>query len=148
MWPLFSASDCHCRINFIRIKLATLAPTLQTAGTCLAILTMIDPSVPEATLALPLGNALVPLCKLRLTLPETAEILSWVRANTTDRFGPLRQVTPSLVFELAFDGLIPNLRRKSGIELLNARLTQWQRHATTDMAARLPLTQALAAPQE
>ncbi|MGV8984973.1 MAG: hypothetical protein ACOH2H_01645 [Cypionkella sp.] len=122
-----------------RTRLPTLTQATLDPGTCLAILTMIAPSGPEATLALPHGNGFVPLTKLHLTLPETAEILTWTRAHTTDRFGPLRQVTPTLVFELTFEGRAPNLRRKCGFDLVAPRLICWHRDLTPDRVPSLTL---------
>jgi len=115
-----------------RTKLSPPSTTPQTPGTCLAILTLIDPSTPEATFALPHGASLVPLTRLRLTIPQTPALLSWARANVTDRFGPLRQVPPIQVFELAFDGITQNARRKSGIDLVGARVTAWLQQANAD----------------
>ena len=120
-----------------RTRLATQAQGPLTPGTCLAILTMIDPAGPEATFALPHGNALIPLTKLRLTLPETPEILSWTRAHTTDRFGPLRQVSPELVFQISYDGTHPNTRRKCKLDLIAPSLTLWARDLTPDRATPL-----------
>lgn len=120
-----------------RTKLTPKPDTLQSPGTCLAILTLIDPSGPEATFALPHGNALVPLTRLKLTLPETPELLAWAKAHTTDRFGPLRQVTPTQVFKLAYDGTSPNPRRKSGLDLVSARLIAWHSDLTAEQATRL-----------
>lgn len=120
-----------------RTRLVTQVAGPATPGTCLAILTMIDPSGPEATFALPHRNGLVPLTRLRLTLPDTPEILAWTRAHTTDRFGPLRQVTPDLVFELAFGGTRPNPRRKCGVDLDGATLVRWHRDLTPDRATTL-----------
>ncbi|MEI6797698.1 MAG: hypothetical protein WCO04_00595 [Pseudomonadota bacterium] len=125
-----------------RTKLAQAATGPQTAGQCLAILTLIDPSGPEATFALPHGNALVPLTRLRLTLPQTPALLAWVRAHVTDRFGPLRQVPPTQVFELAFDGITPNARRKSGIDLVGGRVIAW---AQDTQGADVPPLSALLA---
>ncbi len=126
-----------------RTKLAPLVDAPQNLGTCRAILTLIDPSGPEATFALPHGNALIPLCKLRLALPETTQILAWAKTHTTDRFGPLRQVAPSQIFELAFDGTTPNLRRKSGLDLTNPRLIAWLPSLTPDRATPLSMIQRL-----
>jgi len=125
-----------------RTKLAQAATGPQTAGQCLAILTLIDPSGPEATFALPHGNTLVPLTRLRLTLPQTPALLAWARAHVTDRFGPLRQVPPTQVFELAFDGITPNARRKSGIDLVGGRVIAW---AQDTQAADVPPLSALLA---
>ena len=120
-----------------RTKMAAIPPSCQIPGTCLAILTLIDPSHPEATFTLPHGNALIPLTRLKLTLPETPEILAWAKAHTTDRFGPLRQVTPSQVFELSFEGTTPNPRRKSGFDLIGGILVRWCRELTPDQATDL-----------
>jgi hypothetical protein len=120
-----------------RSKLSLPQDAPQTPGTCLALMTLINPALPEATFAIPHGNTLIPLTKLRLTLPETAEILAWVRANTTDRFGPLRQVTPTLVFEIAHQGTTPNARRKCGFDLIAPELIAWHRSLTPDRATPL-----------
>lgn len=117
-----------------RTRLALPAETPQVPGTCLAILTLIDPSGPEATFALPRGNSLVPLTRLKLTLPEMPQILAWAKTHTTDRFGPLRQVAPALVFELSYEGTTPNARRKSGLDLRGARLLAWRRDLSPDQA--------------
>ena len=127
-----------------RTKLAPAPTGPQTAGRCLAILTFVDPSGPEATFALPHGNTLVPLTRLRLTLPQTPALLAWARAHVTDRFGPLRQVPPTQVFELAFDGITPNARRKSGIDLVGGRVTSW---AQDVQACDVPPLSALLAQQ-
>ena len=104
------------------------APSL-TPYRILAVMILVQPAVPEITLALWLNARPIPITRLPLTLPETADILLWTRSHTTDRFGPIRQVTPDLVFEIAFDGIFPNRRRKSGFELQNPRLIALHRDA-------------------
>ena len=98
--------------------------------TIFAVMTLIHPAVPEITLALWHDGIPVPITRLPLALTETAEILAWTRANTTDRFGPVVQVPPVLVFEIEFHGTAPNRRRKSGLDLLNPRLIALRRTAT------------------
>ena len=120
-----------------RVKFQTLRDIQTNPGTCLAILTLIDPSGPEATFALPHGNGLVPLTRIKLTLPETSQILTWAKAHTTDRFGPQRQVAPIQVFELAWHGTAPNPRRKCGLDLIGATVRAWRRDLTADQATRL-----------
>ena len=71
------------------------------------------------------------------SLFETPGLLTWTRAPTTDRFGPLRQVTPDLVFELAFAGTRPNPRRKCGLDLVDAVLVRWHRDLSPDRATDL-----------
>lgn len=104
-------------------------------GTCLAILTLLSPS--EATFALPHGNGLVPLTRLPLTLPEAGKILAWARANTTARFGPIRELAPELVFEISYDATSHNPRRKSGLDLVAPRLIAWHPDLTPDRATPL-----------
>ena len=54
------------------------------------------------------------------------------RANTTDRFGLLRQVTPTLVFKLAFDGTAANTGRTGRLDLIRPRLVACHPDLTTD----------------
>ena len=86
-------------------------------------------SGPEITLALWHQGAPLPVARTRLTLPDTEqrEILTWVRANTLERFGPLRRVPPDLIFDLEFAAASAAPRRKSGLALTNPRLLRWRR---------------------
>ena len=45
-----------------------------------------------------------------------------VRATTLEKFGPVRSVRPSLVFEIAFEGLQPSPRHKSGVAVRFPRM--------------------------
>ena len=71
----------------------------------------------DYTFALRRGEALVPFAKAYsgLSNEEIAELDRWIRRNTTDRFGPVRQVKPERVFEIAFEGIGPSTRHKSGV---------------------------------
>jgi DNA ligase-1 len=62
-----------------------------------------------------------------LTDAEFAEITAWVRANTLERFGPVRRVPPVLVFELAFEGIQASPRHKAGVALRFPRMVRWRR---------------------
>ncbi len=75
------------------------------------------------------GNDLVPFTKAYsgLTDAEFREITAWVRKNTTDRFGPVRQVTPHHVFEIAFEGIQASPRHKSGVALRFPRMARWRK---------------------
>ncbi|APZ53913.1 ATP-dependent DNA ligase [Salipiger abyssi] len=75
------------------------------------------------------GNDLVPFTKAYsgLTDAEFNEITTWVRRNTLQRFGPVRQVRPELVFEIAFEGIQPSPRHKSGLALRFPRMARWRR---------------------
>lgn len=83
----------------------------------------------DFTFALRDGNELVPFAKAYsgLTDAEFAEITRWVQAHTLERFGPVRRVTPELVFELAFEGIQESSRHKSGIALRFPRMLRWRR---------------------
>ena len=75
------------------------------------------------------GEALVPFTKAYsgLTDKEFREITSWVRKNTVDRFGPVRSVKPTFVFEIAFEGINVSTRHKSGVALRFPRIKRWRK---------------------
>lgn len=75
------------------------------------------------------GDRLLPVAKAYsgLTDPEIAKLDRWIRANTVEKFGPVRSVRPELVFELAFEGIAASPRHKSGIAMRFPRILR-QRH--------------------
>ncbi|WP_295316620.1 ATP-dependent DNA ligase [Roseobacter sp.] len=75
------------------------------------------------------GNDLVPFTKAYsgLTDAEFRQITAWVRKNTLQRFGPVRQVTPHHVFEIAFEGIQESPRHKSGVALRFPRMSRWRK---------------------
>lgn len=75
------------------------------------------------------GPDLVPFTKAYsgLTDAEFREITVWVRRNTLQRFGPVRQVTPAHVFEIAFEGIQSSPRHKSGVALRFPRMARWRK---------------------
>ena len=70
------------------------------------------------------GDELVPFAKAYsgLTDAEIREVDRFVRANTREKFGPVRTVEPELVFELAFEGIQESARHKSGIAVRFPRM--------------------------
>ena len=74
------------------------------------------------------GNELVPFTKAYsgLTDAEFRQITTWVRKNTLQRFGPVRQVPPEHVFEIAFEGIQLSTRHKSGVALRFPRMLRWR----------------------
>lgn len=78
----------------------------------------------ELTFGLWQGEALVPVGKAIAELDdaERARLDAFVRANTVERFGPVRSVVPSLVVTLAFEGLDRSTRHKSGLVLRAPRI--------------------------
>jgi DNA ligase-1 len=55
---------------------------------------------------------------------EIKQVDAFVRANTTGRFGPVRSVTPELVFELHFEGVQRSTRHKSGVAVRFPRIAR------------------------
>lgn len=78
----------------------------------------------ELTFGLWHGEALVPVGKAIAELEdaERERLDAFVRANTVERFGPVRSVAPSLVVTVAFEGLDRSRRRKSGLMLRAPRI--------------------------
>ena len=76
------------------------------------------------------GDELVPVGKayFGFTDEELAEIDRYVRRNTTNRFGPVREVThepgQGLVMEVAFEGLQRSTRHKSGVAMRFPRISR------------------------
>jgi DNA ligase-1 len=58
---------------------------------------------------------------------EIVELDRWIRRHTTERFGPVRAVEALQVFELAFEGLQPSSRHKSGIAVRFPRIARWRK---------------------
>ncbi|MFN8723794.1 MAG: cisplatin damage response ATP-dependent DNA ligase [Rhodospirillales bacterium] len=79
------------------------------------------------------GDELVPVGKayFGFTDEELARIDRWVRNNTTNRFGPVREVSPGLVFEVAFDSVHRSPRHKSGVAMRFPRIgrIRWDKPA-------------------
>jgi DNA ligase-1 len=82
----------------------------------------------DFTFAVRDGNDLVPFTKAYsgLTDEEFRRITQWVRRNTLQRFGPVRQVKAEHVFEIAFEGIQESPRHKSGVALRFPRMKRWR----------------------
>ena len=57
-----------------------------------------------------------------LTDDEFKQIDSVIRKTTLEKFGPVRSVKPTLVFELGFEGINASARQKSGIAVRFPRM--------------------------
>jgi DNA ligase-1 len=61
-----------------------------------------------------------------LTDAEIRELDRWIRANTVEKYGPVRHVKPEHVFELGFEGIQPSPRHKSGVAVRFPRILRWR----------------------
>jgi DNA ligase 1 len=70
------------------------------------------------------GSELVPVGKAYsgFTDEELRRLDRWVRNNTTQRFGPVREVAPEVVLEVAFDSVHRSTRHKSGLAMRFPRI--------------------------
>ena len=82
----------------------------------------------DYTFAVWKDDALVPFAKAYsgLTDAEIRKVDAFVRKNTNEKFGPVRSVTPELVFELAFENVQKSTRHKSGIAVRFPRISRWR----------------------
>ena len=91
------------------------------------------------------GETLVPIAKAYsgLTDAEIRRLDRWIRRHTQERFGPVRAVEPVQVFELAFEGITPSRRHKSGLALRFPRIARWREDLGPNDADTLAQAQAL-----
>ncbi|WP_088346652.1 MULTISPECIES: cisplatin damage response ATP-dependent DNA ligase [Rhodomicrobium] len=67
----------------------------------------------------------------------------WVRNNTVNRFGPVREVEKALVFEVAFDSVHASTRHKSGVAMRFPRINRIRWDKPADEADRLETLEKL-----
>lgn len=62
---------------------------------------------------------------------ELVQLDRWIRANTTQRFGPVREVKQGLVLEIEFDSIHASNRHKSGVAMRFPRVhrIRWDKPA-------------------
>lgn len=82
----------------------------------------------DFTFALWDNAELVPFAKAYsgLSDQELTEVDRFVRANTREKFGPVRSVRPQLVMELAFENIQLSNRHKSGLAVRFPRIVRWR----------------------
>ena len=90
-------------------------------------------------------RSLVPFAKAYsgLTDEEMRQVDAIVRKTTVEKFGPVRSVTPTLVFELGFEGIALSKRHKSGIAVRFPRMLRWRRDKPVEEADTLAILQDL-----
>lgn len=74
---------------------------------------------------------------------ELAELDRFIRANTVERYGPVRAVAPKLVLEVAFDAIQPSARHKSGIAMRFPRIARIRWDKPAEEADRLETLKAM-----
>jgi len=91
------------------------------------------------------NGALVPFTKAYsgLTDAEINQVDRWVKANTIERFGPVRSVQAVQVFEIAFEGIQASSRHKSGIALRFPRISRWRQDKPASEADTLQTLQEI-----
>ena len=80
------------------------------------------------------GEQLLPIGKayFGFTDAELQQLDKWIRHHTLNRFGPVREVEKSLVFEVAFEAVSVSARHKSGFALRFPRINRirWDKPAS------------------
>lgn len=92
-------------------------------------------------------RTLVPFAKAYsgLTDEEMRKVDAIVRKTTVEKFGPVSSVTPSMVFELGFEGIALSKRHKSGIAVRFPRMLRWRQDKAVEEADNLAILQDLLA---
>lgn len=92
------------------------------------------------------GDTLVTFTKAYsgLTDAEIAQVDAFVKRNTKERFGPVRTVTPELVFEIAFEAIQASKRHRSGVAVRFPRIVRWRRDKPAKEADTLESLRRLA----
>jgi DNA ligase-1 len=86
-------------------------------------------------------RTLVPFAKAYsgLTDEEMRQVDAIVRKTTIEKFGPVRSVTPTLVFEIGFEGIQASPRHKSGVAVRFPRMLRWRTDKTIEDADSLAM---------
>lgn len=93
----------------------------------------------DYTLAVWKEKELVPVTKAYsgLTDEELAEMDRWIKKHTVEKFGPVRSVEPTHVFEIAFEGIQTSSRHKAGVALRFPRIQRWRKDKKPEEADTL-----------
>ena len=68
------------------------------------------------------GHSQVELSLSFVTDAEIAVVDAAIRRTTTEKFGPVRSVKPTMVFEIGFEGIARSSRHKAGIAVRFPRM--------------------------
>ncbi|MQA41617.1 ATP-dependent DNA ligase [Rugamonas aquatica] len=90
---------------------------------------------------------LVPFAKAYsgLSDAEIAQVDRAIRKTTIEKFGPVRSVTPSMVFEIGFEGIASSPRHKSGIAVRFPRILRRREDKSVEEADTLAALKTLLA---
>jgi DNA ligase-1 len=90
---------------------------------------------------------LVPFAKAYsgLTDVEIGQVDAVIRKTTMEKFGPVRSVTPSMVFEIGFEGIAMSSRHKAGIAVRFPRILRRREDKTIEEADTLDTLKGLLA---
>ncbi|MGZ3184358.1 MAG: ATP-dependent DNA ligase [Telluria sp.] len=88
---------------------------------------------------------LVPFAKAYsgLTDAEIAQVDATIRKTTVEKFGPVRAVQPTMVFEIGFEGIQKSGRHKAGIAVRFPRILRRRDDKTVDEADSLDTLRGL-----
>ena len=102
-------------------------------------------AIAERRPAVPGALQLVPFAKAYsgLTDAEFKEVDAVIRRHTLEKFGPVRSVRPTLVFELGFEGINRSARHKSGIAVRFPRMLRIRHDKPLHEADTLQALEAL-----
>lgn len=91
------------------------------------------------------GRKLVPFTKAYsgLTDAEITKVDAVIRKTTIEKFGPVRSVKPSMVFEIGFEGIAASSRHKAGIAVRFPRILRQRDDKTIADADTLDTLKAL-----
>jgi DNA ligase-1 len=97
-----------------------------------------EPAAPDALQLVPFAKAYSGLSD-----EEFREVDRIIRQTTIEKFGPVRSVTPSLMFELGFEGINRSTRHKSGIAVRFPRMLRIRHDKPLHEADTLQTLEAL-----
>ena len=88
---------------------------------------------------------LVPFAKAYsgLTDAEIAQVDNIIRKTTVEKFGPVRSVRPTMVFEIGFEGIALSTRHKAGIAVRFPRILRRRDDKTVEQADTLETLKGL-----
>ncbi|MFN0188057.1 MAG: hypothetical protein ACKVQV_05090 [Bacteroidia bacterium] len=93
----------------------------------------------EYTFGVQHNSTWLPIARVSELLAEEDRLFihDFVKQNTLEKFGPVRNIKPALVFELSFTSIFLNERKKAGVELTNAIVICRHNHLSIDDAHQL-----------